>query len=130
MANTEKPDVLEEFFKDAATARHLLKHEHLMSKPAKLMLSEMGFDGNDTASFKLLDHACGVGMVAKQLHELVSRDIIKKSSILCADFSESMVDMCKQRGPLEGWVNTEAVVMDAQVCVRLLFTEQSSFRLL
>ncbi len=63
----------------------------------------------------LLDNGCGPGFVTEQLQSSIPADVLKQSKIICGDFSQQMVDLTSKRIKEEGWVNTEARVIDAQV---------------
>lgn len=82
---------------------------------AMKLLSQMGL-GNDTDKpFQLFENACGPGVVAPALQQLIRPDVLKQSSILCGDFSEPLVTIAKNRKENEGWLNTEVRKIDAQV---------------
>ncbi|CAK7208047.1 hypothetical protein SEUCBS139899_010881 [Sporothrix eucalyptigena] len=78
------------------------------------MLQAAGLDSSTGTPFTLLDHACGSGVTAAILNRAVGRSLLEKSSILCADVSEPMVDLVKRRIANEGWINTTAERRDAQ----------------
>ncbi|PSR82867.1 hypothetical protein BD289DRAFT_294128 [Coniella lustricola] len=90
------------------------------------MLAKIGLAGSSTWTgetrsgqstikpFKLLDHGCSLGVVAPVLMETVPREVLRESSVLCADVSEPLVDAVRVRSEEEGWVNTQARVLDAQ----------------
>jgi hypothetical protein len=94
----------------------LIDNARRVSTPiATVMLNQMGL-GNDTnAPFKLLENACGLGVVAPVLQQIIKPEVLKKSSILCGDFSDQAIEMVKNRIAREGWLNTEATTVDAQV---------------
>jgi hypothetical protein len=100
----------------------LLDNARRVSEPlAAKMLDQMGLTENTNTPFKLLENACGVGVVAPVLQRTIKPEVMKQSSILCGDFSEQALALAKQRIESEGWVNTEARVIDAQVRVFVLF---------
>ena len=87
----------------------------IMAVPARAILSGIGLDrAAAPAPFALLDHACGIGPVAAQLQAL-DPQVLAESRILCADFSENLVNHLKRRAVLKGWSNVEAATLDAQV---------------
>ncbi|KAK3898368.1 S-adenosyl-L-methionine-dependent methyltransferase [Staphylotrichum tortipilum] len=93
----------------------LLENARSVSTPlAARMLSQMGLGADTTAPFKLFENACGVGVVAPLLKQIVKPDVLGQSSILCGDFSEQAVDFAKRRRESEGWLNTEVATVDAQ----------------
>lgn len=94
----------------------LLSSASRVSMPlATRMLSQMGFDNETLTPFKILENACGVGVVAPILQQIIKPGILQQSSIVCGDFSEEVVGLAKKRIESEGWVNTEATKVDAQV---------------
>lgn len=96
----------------------LQKSMEAISKPlASNMLAKIGLNASATEPFKLLDHGCGLGIVAPVLMETIPRDVLERSSVLCADLSEKLVENVKDRIDQEDWVNCEARVVDAQVSV-------------
>ncbi|OIW28761.1 S-adenosyl-L-methionine-dependent methyltransferase [Coniochaeta ligniaria NRRL 30616] len=80
---------------------------------ASKMLQQMGLD-KTTEPFKLLDNGAGLGVVAAEIQKMVNKQVLAKSSIISADFSESTVEFVRRRIEKEGWVNTDARVVDAQ----------------
>lgn len=54
-------------------------------------------------------------MVAPLLNEMIPREIMAESKVLCVDASEVLIDSVKGRIEREGWVGAEARVVDAQV---------------
>lgn len=82
---------------------------------ATIMLSQMGLTEATETPFKVFENACGVGVVAPILQHITKPDVLKKSSILCGDFSEQFTELAKRTvGKLEGWEKTEARRVDAQ----------------
>lgn len=94
----------------------LLKTMQAISSPlASNMLTKIGLNAATTEPFTLLDHGCGMGVVAPVLMETVPREVLEHSTVLCADLSEKLVDSVQERIGREGWVGCEARVVDAQV---------------
>lgn len=79
------------------------------------MLTKIGLDASATEPFTLLDHGCGLGVIAPVLMETVQHKVLEESSIICADLSEKLVESVQGRIEKEVWVNCEAKVVDAQV---------------
>jgi ubiquinone/menaquinone biosynthesis C-methylase UbiE len=94
----------------------LLLNTNRVSTPlAKRMLIQMGL-GNDTnVPFRLFENACGAGVIAPVLQQLIPPDILKQSSVLCGDFSEQLIGLARKRAESERWINTTVSVIDAQV---------------
>lgn len=94
----------------------LLVNAERVSTPLVVrMLGQIGLDENTTKPFRLVDNGCGSGVVAANLQRLIRPDVMKESSVLCGDFPETMVELVKERIESEGWVNTTAERIDAQV---------------
>jgi hypothetical protein len=93
----------------------ILRAETSTKPPAKLLLSQMGLGKSTTKPFDLVDHACGVGIVAVELQEQVDPEILSQSSVVCADFSPNLVELTKPRLNADRWRSVDALVQDAQV---------------
>ncbi|KAK4096095.1 S-adenosyl-L-methionine-dependent methyltransferase [Parathielavia hyrcaniae] len=112
---------VQKFFLDAKATqgggfeKMLLEHARNVSTPMALrMLTQMGLDENTSTAFRLLENACGAGVVAPILQQIIKPEVLQQSSILCGDFSEPMVELVKKRMGSEGWLNAEATKVDAQ----------------
>jgi len=79
------------------------------------MLKQIGLTADTNQPFRLVDNGCGAGVVAAELQRLIRPEVMKESSVLCGDFPESMVELVQERIKGEGWVNTRAERIDAQV---------------
>ena len=104
----------------------LLESLDQISTPlAAKMLAQIGLLGGgddteknanaDVKPFTLLDNGCGFGVVAPLLQRSVDPDVLSRSKIVSADYSEKLVEFVRRRIEREGWVSTEAKVLDAQV---------------
>lgn len=99
----------------------LIKTMNDVSGPlARNMLDKIGLNASTATPFRLLDHGCGLGVVAPVLMETVPKAVLERSSVLCGDYSEALVQTVRARIEREGWVGCEAKVVDAQVCASLL----------
>lgn len=87
----------------------------VIARLAAPLLPQMGLTPDRTEPVQWLDNAAGPGVVAQELHALLPRETLEKGSILATDLAEGMVNMLKGRIENEGWVNTEARVLNAQV---------------
>lgn len=95
----------------------LLENARRVSTPlATRMLNQMGLTKATETPFKVFENACGVGVVAPILHHTIRPEVLKQSSILCGDFSEQVIELAKKMIEGQGWENTEARRIDAQVC--------------
>lgn len=113
---------LHKFFKNPKAAagsaweEKLIEHARRVSEPlATKMLAQMGLDSQTSTPFKLLENAGGVGVVAPVLQQIIKPEVMKQSKVICGDFSDELVALAKKRMESEGWVNTEAIKVDAQV---------------
>lgn len=114
---------LNKFFNNAGTRlttngfeEMLLDNARRVSTPlAMRLVNQMGLDGETNKPFRMFENACGAGVVAPVLQQLIRPDVLQQSSILCGDFSEPAVALAKKRIENEGWVNTEARQIDSQV---------------
>lgn len=117
-ASTPSSSMMEAFLTTSSSTEwqdFLLQSLQAISSPlARNMLAKIGLDASATEPFTLLDHGCGMGVVAPVLMETVLRDVLERSSVLCADSSAKLVESLQARSEMEGWVNCEAKVVDAQ----------------
>jgi hypothetical protein len=119
MSQANQERVLQGLFKtvgvDALSTPRMLEFVDTVSAPlATRMLQQIGLDTMQKP-FKLLDNGAGLGVVAAEVQKMVDKDVLAQSSVISADFSESTVELVRGRIEKEGWVNTEARVVDAQV---------------
>lgn len=89
---------------------------------ARNMLNKIGLNHTTKQPFKLLEHGCGLGIIAPTLMETVPRDVLEQSSILCGDFSEPLVEFVKRRIQSESWIGVETRTLDASVSLVCLST--------
>jgi hypothetical protein len=82
---------------------------------AEPLVNDIGLSGKVTEPVKMLDSACGAGVVTQEVQAALPDEILRLSSFTCADSSPAMVDVVKKRIVNEKWVNTEAKVLDAMV---------------
>ncbi|KAL8772278.1 MAG: hypothetical protein Q9209_002490 [Squamulea sp. 1 TL-2023] len=62
----------------------------------------------------ILDNACGTGVVAATLHEMIPAETRGRMKLTLGDFSEPMLKVARERCEKEGWVDTDARIVDAQ----------------
>lgn len=117
----ESEQALQTLFKDVlkidrnTLEGRMLADVNAVSSPlANKMLGQIGLGKETTAPFALLDNGAGLGVVGAELQRLVDNTVLAKSSIICGDFSEAMVQATRRRAQREGWVNTEARVINAE----------------
>lgn len=102
----------------SALEQVFLDNARRVSTPLALpMLAQMGLTEQTNTPFTLLENACGVGVVAPILQQIVKPKVLSESKIVCGDFSEQVVELAKQRSERDKWVNTEVKQVDAQVSV-------------
>lgn len=113
---------LHKFFSDPKAAvgsaweEKLVEHARRVSEPlATKMLAQMGLDSQINTPFKLLENAGGVGVVAPVLQQIIKPEVMMQSKVICGDFSDQLVALAKKRIESEGWMNTDATKVDAQV---------------
>ncbi|OAA58489.1 Methyltransferase type 11 [Niveomyces insectorum RCEF 264] len=98
-----------------AEEKQMIDSATAVAGPAAIkMLEVAGLDASTDTPFTLLDSACGSGVTAAVLNQTLKREVLEKSSILCTDVSESMVNLVKRRIANEGWISTTAEQRDAQ----------------
>ena len=84
--------------------------ERVTKLPAGELLDRVDFGSKD---LNIFDNASGAGLVPHLLHE---RGILDGNvKLLAGDISVSMIEFAKSRCESEGWKNTDAQVIDAQV---------------
>ena len=89
--------------------------EGVTAPACRKMLDQIGINREMTEAFALLDQACGPGITAGEVQQIVSPDVLEMSSILSADCSAEMVAACQRRASRQGWKGKcEARVLDAQ----------------
>ena len=119
MTQENQQRVLQTMFKtatpDAISHPRMLEFVDEVSAPlAAKMLRQIGLD-RIAQPFRLLDNGAGLGVVAGLVQTMVDGEVLGKSSVVSADFSEPTVEFVRGRIEREGWRNTEARVVDAQV---------------
>ncbi|KXH60640.1 methyltransferase domain-containing protein [Colletotrichum nymphaeae SA-01] len=77
------------------------------------LMKQMGLGQHTTEPIAFLDSACGAGPATQELFKVVSREVLEKSDVLCADGSPMMVGLVERRIREEGWVGARARVLDA-----------------
>ena len=125
---TPKPKLsqaaLKTLFQDDAQEKHFLQTTQGMAIPlAAPLIEHMGLDqdsrNRSSSSVALLDLCCGAGLVRQEVGKTLGEEALAKSSFVCADSSGMMVGIVERRIAAEGWANTEARVLDAQVSSNL-----------
>ncbi|KAF4483881.1 Methyltransferase tpcH [Colletotrichum fructicola Nara gc5] len=80
---------------------------------ASPLLTQMGITNITSQGIIFFDNACGTGVLTQELQSMLTNEIMQKSSFLCADKAQNMVDMVKKRVTDEGWTNTKVTTLDA-----------------
>lgn len=93
------------------------KNAEIITGPfAKALIQQAGLlDPSTHSQLIILDNACGTGVVAAAVHDLLDSSTKKRMKLTCGDFAEPMLQAVKERIEENGWVNTEARLVDAQV---------------
>ncbi|KAJ0340546.1 hypothetical protein KNSL1_011500 [Colletotrichum chrysophilum] len=60
---------------------------------ASSLLTQMGITNITSQGIDFFDNACGTGVLTQELQSILANEIIQKSSFLCADKAQNMVDM-------------------------------------
>lgn len=120
---------LDKFFRDISGVignsweAILLDNAHRVSTPlVTQMLNQISLNETAAKPFKLFDNGCGAGVVAAELQRRIKSEVLQQSTILCGDFSQQVIGLVQKRIKEEGWVNTEANTIDAQVSPRHIRT--------
>nr|AOC84391.1 OxaG [Penicillium oxalicum] len=69
---------------------------------------------SELSPLKLLDLACGTGVVSERLHEMLASKAPASWELICGDISAELTGHVKRKIIEEGWTNSSARVMDAQ----------------
>lgn len=80
------------------------------------LLSQMDL-AETTTPVNVLDSACGTAVFTQEIQDTLPKTVLAKSTFLCTDSSEQMVNIVKKRIDGEGWINVKTAVLDAKVCV-------------
>ncbi|KAF2817313.1 S-adenosyl-L-methionine-dependent methyltransferase [Mytilinidion resinicola] len=81
---------------------------------ARAALEQAGIQNHSGSPLAVFDMACGTGVVADQLYDLLSdqNDVRKNLKVTCGDTSEAMISHLQNRIKDQGWTGTEAKIMD------------------
>jgi hypothetical protein len=90
-------------------SRTMLPH---LVKPLRL---QMGITEETSTPVTFLDNACGSGVLTEAVQQTLPKDVLEKSTFVCADAADGMVSVTKKRIDMGGWVNTEVKKLDATV---------------
>ncbi|KAL9610126.1 MAG: hypothetical protein Q9167_005146, partial [Letrouitia subvulpina] len=100
-------------------ARKLIEQTGLLgaavqpSDPEKSSSPSAG-EATGLAPLRILDNACGTGVVSKILYEGLDEERKQGLEVVCGDFSESMVEFVFKRINEEAWEGARGAVVDAQ----------------
>ena len=109
---------------DAATKELVRATQTAMGRLASPLLTQLGITSEASDAMVMLDSACGSGAMTQEVQRLVPRETLQRSRFVCADSAEGLVRVVNSRIEDEGWVNTEARVLDAtvrQISIYFLF---------
>ncbi|GJC82595.1 methyltransferase tpcH [Colletotrichum liriopes] len=79
-----------------------------------LLLTQMDVTDGASRPVAFLDFACGSGMLTLEAQMILTRDVLEKSTFLCAE-AQNIADLVKRRVVDGDWVNTEVRPLDAMV---------------
>lgn len=85
--------------------------ERMTGPAGRALLEQCGLAGSIPQSAKILDNACGTAIITRMLHEMLPRD--QMPQIVCADYSEAMLEAVKKDIENEGWSTTSTIQADA-----------------
>jgi len=104
-------------FKDPNIVKVYKETERITGEFASMLLKQAGLDKPSSKEpVVLVDNACGTGIVAQCLHNMLGPNAQDKLDLTCTDFSGAMIDATQSRIKENGWTSVKAVVADAQVC--------------
>jgi SAM-dependent methyltransferase len=86
---------------------------------AGLSAPSSGSSGAAVKELKILDNACGSGIVTAELMKVLSEKQKGRLEVVCGDVQQGMVDYVKERVDKGGWTGVEVKLVDAQVWVAL-----------
>lgn len=89
------------------------------------LIVQMGISQNMQSPVKFLDLACGTGVASSEVQMRLPKAVREESSFIASDLSPDMVEIVKKRIEAEEWLNTETMVLDAQVCLSSVLTSCS-----
>lgn len=92
------------------TLSAMLEAERTTGVPALAMLKQTGLVPSPPVHARILDNACGSGVVAKCLHEQVSNADFK---LLCGDLDQTMVHMTSNLIQEQRWTSVTVECVDA-----------------
>ncbi|KAJ3524948.1 hypothetical protein NM208_g11850 [Fusarium decemcellulare] len=86
---------------------------NLLPKLVEPLPLQMGISDKTSTPLALFDNAGGSGVFTHAVQQILPKDVLEKSTFLCADNAEGMVNLAKKRSGMEGWINTEVKRLDA-----------------
>lgn len=78
------------------------------------LLSQMDLTKETTTPVNVLDSACGTAVFSQEIQDTLPKAVLAKSTFLCTDSSEQMVNIVKKRIDGEGWINVKTAALDAK----------------
>ncbi|KDR72318.1 hypothetical protein GALMADRAFT_213330 [Galerina marginata CBS 339.88] len=101
MSSTAVAQGLSEFFSSKSAAKNYEIAERATGPPARALLQQIGLSpGSDwtDSEYRVLDNACGTGIVTATLYEMVKgKDMEGRFIVVCGDLSGPMVEYTKER---------------------------------
>ena len=105
----------ESMFKSEDMARRYKSAEVVTGAFARVLVEKAGLLEPSPEPTAILDNACGTGVVAAALFELLDRSTKDRMELTCGDFSDSMIKSMNERIEASGWEKVTAKNVDAQV---------------
>ncbi|KAG9193036.1 hypothetical protein G6011_03071 [Alternaria panax] len=101
-------------FSGAEAAQRYKNAENATGPYAKIIVGQSGIAAylNSGAEANVLDFACGTGVVAQKLYDMIPKEKWRQLKVLGADISPPMLEYSKARGEKQGWVGLETKIVD------------------
>lgn len=91
----------------------IARMEQATTPPARAMILQSGIL-SAPGELKVLDNACGAGVLSAVLLEEASKELKERMELVCGDLDQNMIGMVGARIKDKGWKAT-AQIVDAQV---------------
>ncbi|KAL9594803.1 MAG: hypothetical protein Q9219_006817, partial [cf. Caloplaca sp. 3 TL-2023] len=117
--NNNDKDWASSFFKQADMGRRYKTAEYITGPFARTLISKTNLldppSSDEEDKLNILDNACGGGVVAAALHDMLDPATKARMELLCGDFSEPMLQAARERIEENGWEpNTRTELVDCE----------------
>lgn len=113
---------MEAFFAGDDASAIYCAAERLTGPVATPLIEHAGLRRQITRPTKVLDMACGTGVVSAHLHQALKElgpETQANVQLTCADISDAQIAYIRRRIEKQQWENTVAVQTNAEVCACL-----------